>query len=85
MVYAALPGVVLTAGYILWCVQRVYLGEAKKEEYKTFKDLNWREVFAIAPLGAMCIILGVWPAIIIDFMNPTLVTLRQLMTGTLGG
>ena len=85
MVYMALPGVVLTAGYILWCVQRVYLGEAKKEEYKTYKDLDWREVFAIAPLGAMCIILGVWPAIIIDFMNPTLVTLRQVMTGTLGG
>jgi NADH-quinone oxidoreductase subunit M len=85
IVYCCLPGVVLTAGYILWAVQRVYLGEAKKEEYKTYPDLSSREVFALAPLGVLCILLGVWPRILTDFMNPTLETLRHFMTGVVGG
>ncbi|MAE65298.1 MAG: oxidoreductase [Phycisphaeraceae bacterium] len=85
IVYAALPGVVLTAGYILWCVQRVYLGEPKKEEYKAYKDLCGREVFALAPLGFLCIFLGVWPRLVIDFMNPTLEQLRLFMTSAVGG
>ena len=85
VLFLALPGVVLTAGYILWCVQRVYLGQPKKEEYKTYSDLNWREVFALAPLGALCIILGVYPKIIIDYMDPTLSTIRTMVTQTFGG
>ncbi len=79
IVYLALPGVVFTAGYILWTVQRVYMGTAKKEEYKTFKDLNWREVFSLTPLAAMCIIFGVWPALILDYMNATLDHLRAFV------
>lgn len=81
IVYMALPGVVLTAGYILWTVQRVYLGEPKKEEYKSYPDLNWRETFALAPLGFMCILLGVAPSIILGYMNDTLEHLRLYMTG----
>ncbi|MSR74861.1 MAG: NADH-quinone oxidoreductase subunit M [Planctomycetes bacterium] len=82
MVYLALPGVVLTAGYILWTVQRVYMGTAKKEEYKTFRDLNWREVFSLAPLAAMCIIFGVAPQLILGYMNNTLDHLRTfIVTG----
>ena len=80
VVYAALPGVVLTAGYILWAVQRVYMGEAKKEEYKTYSDLSGREVFALVPLAIMCIALGVWPRVLIDYMNPTLDALREFIT-----
>jgi len=84
VVYCALPGVVLTAGYILWAVQRVYMGDAKKDEYKTYKDLSGREVFALAPLGVMCIVLGVWPSILIDYMNPTLDALREFITAGVG-
>ncbi len=79
IVYLALPGVVLTAGYILWTVQRVYMGTAKKEEYKTFPDLNWREVFSLTPLAALCIILGVMPQLVLDPMNATLDHLRAFI------
>ena len=81
LVYCALPGMVLTAGYILWAMQRVYLGQPKKEEYKTFKDLDGREVFVLAPLAFLCILLGVYPSIIIDYMDPTLETVRLFVTG----
>lgn len=85
VVYCALPGVVFTAGYILWAVQRVYLGEAKKEEYKTYPDLSGREVFALTPLAIMCILLGVAPGILIEYMNPTLDVIREMMLAGVGG
>lgn len=80
VVYLALPGIVLTAAYILWAVQRVYLGEPKKEEYKTYKDLSFRETFVLAPLAVLCIVLGVFPEIILDYMDATLHSLRTIVT-----
>ncbi len=83
-VYLAAPGIVLTAAYILWTVQRVFMGEMKSESYKKFPDLNFREVFALAPLGILCIVFGVWPSLILDFMNGTLSTV-VLMVRTAAG
>jgi len=71
-------GVVLTAGYILWCVQRVFLGEAKPE-YQSFPDANGREIFTLAPLAALCILLGIYPTIAIRVFDGTMGALiRQL-------
>ncbi len=65
-------------------MQRVYFGKPKKEEYKTYKDLNWQETFALVPLAILCIVLGVAPSIILDYMNETLEHLRGLMVGITG-
>ena len=68
----AASGVILTAGYILWLIQRVYLGPAR-EEYKAFPEATGREMFVLAPFGALCILLGVLPKqTLFDFMNGTL-------------
>jgi NADH-quinone oxidoreductase subunit M len=83
IVYASLLGIVLTAAYILWTIQRVYLGNVTNEEYKRFPDLTFREVFALAPLAALCVILGVYPKIIIDYMDPTLQTLTDMVRAAL--
>jgi NADH-quinone oxidoreductase subunit M len=85
IVYLCLPGVILTAGYILWAVQRVYLGEPKQEEYRKYPDLSFRETFVLAPLAFLCIILGVWPSIILDYMASTVVLIQQFVTGAVGG
>jgi NADH-quinone oxidoreductase subunit M len=53
-------GVILTAGYMLWTVQRVYFGP-EKPEYKAFPEVNAREIGVLAPLAAMAILLGVLP------------------------
>ena len=84
-VYWALPGIVLTACYILWTVQRVYMGEAKSESYKSFPDINFREVFAIAPLGLLCVLFGVWPSLILDFMNDSLSTIVEVVASAYNG
>ncbi len=65
-------GVVLTAGYILWTVQRVFLGKAR-DDLGDMPQATGREILILAPLGALCILLGVFPKqTLFDFMNPTL-------------
>jgi NADH-quinone oxidoreductase subunit M len=80
IVYAALPGVVLTAGYILWTVQRVFLGEVTDPHYKEFKDLTFRETVILIPLALGCIWFGVQPGGVIGFMNGSLSSLHTLVT-----
>ena len=83
-VYLALPGLVLTAVYILWTIQRVFMGKAKSESYKSFPDVNMREIISLAPLALLCIVLGVFPSIILDFMNGTLSDLVAMVVSATG-
>ena len=53
-------GMILTAGYILWTIQRVYLGPAKPEN-EHFAPMTAREVLVLAPMGVFAIVLGVYP------------------------
>ena len=72
MVFIAIVGVVITAAYILWTIQRVFLGPMKNEEYKKFSDISLREAFCQAPLGLLCILFGVLPFLLLDTMRPSL-------------
>ncbi len=60
----ACAGVILAAGYMLWTVQRVFLGP-EKAEYKGFADVGWREVLVLGPLGVMVVLLGVLPTVFV--------------------
>ncbi len=84
VIYVALLGVVLTAAYILWTIQRVYLGTVQNEEYKRFPDVSFREVVALAPLAVLCVVLGVFPSILLDFMNGSLVAITDMVRTALG-
>lgn len=82
MAILAAFGVVLTAGYILWVVQRVYLGKVR-EEYKDFPEATSREIGILAPLGVLCILLGVLPKqTVFNFMNGTLNLMLQQIDAT---
>jgi NADH-quinone oxidoreductase subunit M len=61
-------GVVFTAGYILWAIQRVFLGKLKPEA-EGYKDLNIWEYVTLVPLAAAAIILGVFPSMAIDIFK----------------
>jgi NADH-quinone oxidoreductase subunit M len=64
--------VILTAGYILWLIQRVYLGKAR-EEYAGFPEANGRELFILTPFAVLAILLGILPKqTVFDFTNGTL-------------
>jgi NADH-quinone oxidoreductase subunit M len=72
-------GVVLTAAYILWTYQRVFLGKAN-EKYLSLPDITAREMITLVPLVAVVFVLGVYPKLMLDMMNATLMTVNQLVT-----
>ena len=73
-------GAVLTAGYILWLIQRVFLGKAR-EDLASMPQIGAREIAILAPLAVLCILLGVFPKhTLFDFMNGTLAQLIDLIT-----
>ena len=66
----AASGVILTAGYILWAVQRVYLGAEYKGPHKeAITPINDREKAIGFILLALCIVLGVFPELILSMMR----------------
>ncbi|MAG92615.1 MAG: NADH-quinone oxidoreductase subunit M [Planctomycetaceae bacterium] len=66
----AASGVILTAGYILWTIQRVYLGpEYKGPHADAITPMNGREIIIGSVLLLFAIVLGVYPALMFDMMN----------------
>lgn len=74
----AVSSVVLTAAYMLWTLQRVYLGKAN-EKYKDFPDITSREALCLAPLAVIVLILGVYPKPILDLMQVSLNGINQTL------
>jgi NADH-quinone oxidoreductase subunit M len=63
---------ILTAGYILWTLQRVYLGpEYKGPHGEAITPMTQRELAIAAPLLAFAILLGVYPKIVLNYMTPS--------------
>jgi NADH-quinone oxidoreductase subunit M len=72
----AASAVVLTAGYLLWTLQRMYLGPPN-EKYRTLPEITAREIFTLAPLGAIVVFLGIYPAPILNLQSPALLRLNE--------
>ena len=83
-------GIVLGAGYMLWTLQRVFLGSLK-EKWSELKDLNFREYAMLVPLTVIIIFLGVYPSAMLDLMNSSVNAMVKLMSdakifyGSIGG
>jgi NADH-quinone oxidoreductase subunit M len=69
---------VLTAGYLLWTFQRIYLGPLN-EKYQGLPDLTFREAFTLVPLAVIVLVLGVYPHAVLVLMNTSLVHLNQIV------
>jgi NADH-quinone oxidoreductase subunit M len=66
----AAGGVILTAGYILWAVQRVYLGaEYRGPHAEDITPMNGREILVGGILLALAILLGVYPESMFSLMR----------------
>jgi NADH-quinone oxidoreductase subunit M len=65
----AVVGIVLTAGYILWMVERVFFGP-RSETWEGVGDAkSWWEQIPMAALAAVIIGVGVYPAAIVDVLD----------------
>lgn len=66
----ATTGVILAALYLLWAYQRVFHGEPS-EENRSFGELRFSEGMVMAPLLVLIVVLGVWPAPMLERIEPS--------------
>ena len=76
-------GTVLTAGYLLWMLQRVNLGEPKEEWIgQDLHDADNYELAAWIPLVILTVLIGVFPKLIFCSTNDAVI---NLVTKAFGG
>ena len=71
----ATSGVIFSAAYALWLYRRVVMGDLIKESLKSIIDMGTRERVIFAPLVVMTILLGVYPALVLDIIGPSVTAL----------
>jgi NADH-quinone oxidoreductase subunit M len=71
----ATSGVIFSAAYALWLYRRVVFGDLIKESLKSITDMTRLERAVFAPLVVMTILLGVYPALVLDVTGPTVAAL----------
>jgi NADH-quinone oxidoreductase subunit M len=75
--FLAATTLILGAAYTLWMVKRVLYGEVANENVAELQDLNAREFFVLAVLAGSVLLVGLWPAPLVDMMNTTIEQLIQ--------
>jgi NADH-quinone oxidoreductase subunit M len=80
--YAFLAGLtlILGAAYTLWLVKRVVFGPVANDHVAHLTDVNGREFVVLGILAVAVLLLGVWPAPLLDVMRPTVEHLVQQIT-----
>ena len=75
--FLAATTLVLGAAYTLWMIKRVVYGEVANDNVAALKDLNAREFIVLAVLAVSVLLVGLWPAPLVDMMNTTIEQLMQ--------
>ena len=73
----ALPGLLITAVFILNLMQRVFSGPLN-ESWARMPDLSWREKLIVIPATGLMFLLGIYPMALLHFINPTV---QQMVEG----
>jgi NADH-quinone oxidoreductase subunit M len=72
----AVSAIVLAAWYILWMYQRLFTGPGVTA-VEPVKDLDRREVGALAPLLLALVVFGFYPMPLLDVINPATTTILE--------
>jgi NADH-quinone oxidoreductase subunit M len=69
--YAFLAGTTLIIGaaYTLWMYKRVVFGEIRNAKVAALTDINGRETAILTSLAVLVLLLGLWPAPLLDMMH----------------
>lgn len=72
-------GILLGAAYLLWTLQRMFLGKTRfkggEEWARELVDVNTREVIALTPMAVIALILGIMPFLFFDMSNSAMLEL----------
>jgi NADH-quinone oxidoreductase subunit M len=76
-------GTILTAGYMLWMLQRVNLGEPGEEwDGHEFRDVDRFELTAWVPLMVLIVIIGLYPRLVFESTTDAVTSLVEMAFGT---
>jgi NADH-quinone oxidoreductase subunit M len=74
--FLAATTLILGAAYTLWLVKRVIFGPIANDGVASLEDLNGREFFVLGLLAVGVLLLGLWPAPLLEVMQ---VSVRHLV------
>jgi NADH-quinone oxidoreductase subunit M len=80
----ATTGVILSATYALWVYRKVIFGTLDKPALAALRDLDGREIVALAPLVVLTILFGVFPKLVLDLSATSVATLVENYSHALG-
>lgn len=76
-------GILLSAAYLLWTLQRMFFGETRLmggEAWRTaLSDINLRETVALSTLALFALVLGIMPSLAFEKMNVSVLELIRLV------
>jgi NADH-quinone oxidoreductase subunit M len=72
LAFFAATTLILGAAYTLWMIKRVVFGEVANDHVAALKDVGAREFWMLMVLAIAVLIVGVWPAPLVDAMDATL-------------
>jgi NADH-quinone oxidoreductase subunit M len=75
--FLAATTLVLGAAYTLWLVKRVIFGPIANDKVAALNDLNGREFLVLGLLAAAVLVVGLWPAPLLDVMRASTQHLAQ--------
>jgi NADH-quinone oxidoreductase subunit M len=67
--FLAATTLIIGAAYTLWMVKRVVFGDIANDGVAALQDVNPRELFVLGTLAAAVLLLGLWPAPLIEVMD----------------
>ena len=82
--FLAATTLILGAAYTLWLVKRVIFGPVVNDGVATLDDLNAREFLILGVLAVAVLLLGIWPAPLLELMQASVQHLvEQIVTSKL--
>ncbi|MGA0735020.1 MAG: NADH-quinone oxidoreductase subunit M [Steroidobacteraceae bacterium] len=82
--FLAATTLILGAAYTLWLVKRVIFGPVANDGVASLEDLNAREFLILGVLAVAVLLLGVWPAPLLELMQASVQHLvEQIVTSKL--
>ena len=80
--FLAATTLILGAAYTLWLVKRVIFGPVANKHVAELTDLNGREFLILSVLAVSVLLLGLWPAPLLDMMHGSTHHLVEQMLST---
>ena len=81
--FFAASGVILSACYSLWLYRRVVFGKILNSKVQNLADLTKTEYLILTPLLIMTIVLGFYPALVLDLISPSVEKISSNMVNYL--